>query len=247
MVVTGKVELNPDGSVHSYALDEQEKLPGPVVDLLKHNIESWKFQFAADQKSTVAETVSMRIVAKNVDKTHMTLALTGTQFDDANAPDNYVQSAQRLVPSFPPYSLQAHVTGRVYLLVKVGRDGKVEEVSAEQVNLRQNFARTNMATYRKDLADAAIKAARHWTFSTPTTGKWVNSPYWLARIPVDFHIRNDNDIHGGESYGSWEIYIPGPRMDVPWLADKSVIADAADTTPDGNIHQLNASPQLASP
>jgi len=33
MLVTGQVELNTDGTVRSYALDKQDKLPAPVVDL----------------------------------------------------------------------------------------------------------------------------------------------------------------------------------------------------------------------
>jgi hypothetical protein len=248
MLVTGQVELNTDGTVRSYALDKQDKLPAPVVDLVKRNVESWKFQFAATPESVVTETMSLRIVAKNTDGKHMALAVTGVQFEDGSAYDDYVHSVDRPQPSYPSYSLHNKISGRVYLLAKVGRDGKVADVAAEQVNLRQSYAQTNMALFRKDLTDAAVKAIRHWTFSTPTKGKWVDSPYWLVRIPVDFHIRNENlDVNDGEQYGSWEIYMPGPRMDVPWLRDKRLIADAADTTPDGTTHQLSASPQLASP
>jgi hypothetical protein len=248
MLVTGKVELNTDGSVHSYTLDKQDKLPAPVIDLAKRNVGSWKFQFASTPDSVITETMSMRIVAKNTDGKHMTLAIAGVQFEDGTGVDDTVHSITRPPPLFPSYSLHNGISGRVYLLVEVGRDGKVANVSAEQVNLRQSYAQTNMAVFRKDLTDAAIKTIRQWTFSTPTKGKWVDSPYWLVRIPVNFHIRNENlDVNDGDDYGSWEIYMPGPRMDVPWLSDKRLIADAADTTPDGTTHQLGASPQLASP
>lgn len=249
MLVTGTVELNTDGSVHGYALDHQEKLPAPVVDLIQRNVPAWKFQFAAAPTSEAKESMSLRIVAKEADDKHTTLSIAGVQFDDVNdQSDEYVHSLKRVSPNYPQMSLRDFVPGRVYLLVRVGRDGKVEDVGVEQVNLRKYIPRANMELYRLDLAKAAIAAVRKWTFSVPTSGKWAQSPYWLARVPFDFYITDENqDTHRGEEYGSWEIYIPGPRLDIPWVTDKRLLAEAADTTPAGSIHQLGAAPQLATP
>jgi hypothetical protein len=249
MLVTGTVELNTDGSVHGYVLDHQEALPAPVVDLIQRNVMSWKFQFSAAPASMVKESMSVRIVAKEADAKHTTLNIAGVQFDDVNdQSDEHVHSLKRVTPSYPHESLSARVPGRVYLLVRVGRDGKVEDLAAEQVNLRRFISGENMEMYRLDLARAAISAVRKWTFSVPTSGKWAQSSSWLVRVPVDFHIVNDDlDSNSGEKYGSWEVYIPGPRANISWVADKRLLAEAADTAPDGTIHQVGAAPQLASP
>ena len=249
MLVTGTVELNADGSVQGYALDHQEKLPAPVVDLIQRNVPSWKFQFSATQTSMVKESMSLRIVAKETDEKHTTLGIAGVQFDDMHGQsDEYAHSLDRVTPIFPQFSLKNGISGRVYLLVRVGREGKVADIAAEQVNLRKYIPQANMDVYRHDLAKAAIAAVRQWTFSVPTSGRWAQSPYWFIRVPVNFHIANENlDLNSGDEYGSWEIYIPGPRQNIPWVTDKRLLAEAADTAPDGTIHQLGASPQLASP
>jgi hypothetical protein len=197
----------------------------------------------------VKESMSLRIVAKETDEKHMKLGISGVQFDDVNAlGDEYAHSLDRVMPTFPQLSLRDRISGRVYLLVRVGRDGKVADIAAEQVNLRKYIPQTNMALYRDDLAKAAIAAVKKWTFSVPTSGKWAQSPYWFVRVPVNFHIANDNlDSNSGEQYGSWEIYMPGPRVDIAWVANKRLLAEAADTTPDGTTHQLGAAPELASP
>lgn len=248
MLVTGTVELNTDGSLHNYTLDHQEKLQAAVVDLIQRNVPAWRFTFSSQPTSMPKESMSLRIVAKNIDQQHTTLSIAGVQLDDAAmAGNDYVHSVEhKPAPVFPSYSLHGGVSGSVYLLVKVGRDGKVADIATEQVNLRKEYEQTNMELYRKDLADAAEKAVRQWTFVTPTTGKWVNEKYWLLRMPVNFHIANtDMDLHSGFDYGTWEVYIPGPRKRVPWLSDQRLIADAPDMTPDGTTHQLDTAPQLA--
>lgn len=248
MLVTGNVELNTDGSVHGYTLDQQDKLPDAVVDLIQRNVPTWRFTFSSPPSSMPKETMSLRVVAKNVDEHHTTLSLTAVQLDDAaGTPSDHVHSIDRKpVPVFPEFSLKDRISGSVYLLVKVGRDGKVMDIATEQVNLRKAFEQTNMERYRKDLADAAEKAVRQWTFAIPTTGQSAQAPFWLLRIPVNFHIANGNyDLNSGYDYGSWEIYIPGPRNSVPWLSDKRLLAEAPDATPAGTIHQLDSAPQLA--
>lgn len=248
MLVTGKMQLSPDGSVHDYSLDHQEKLPDAVVDLIRRNVPNWRFTFSSQPTSLSQELMSLRIVAKIIDEHNTRLTLAGVQLDDVvSSTDDHVHSVDRKPnPVFPAYSLKARVSGKVYLLVKVGRDGKVMDIAAEQVNLRKEFAQTNMELYRKDLADAAEKAVRQWTFAAPTTGKWVQAPYWLIRVPVNFHIANMNlDPNDGDDYGTWEVYVPGPRKSIAWLTDKRLLAEAPDTTPDGRIHQLDTAPQLA--
>lgn len=249
LLVKGTVQLNADGSVHDYVLDHQEKIPSAALDLIQRNVPSWKFQFSATPTSLVKESMSLRIVAKATDEKNMKLSISGVQFDDVNDQrTEYVHSVDRVMPTFPQFSLRDRVSGRVYLLVRVGKDGKVADIAAEQVNLRKYMPQTNMAPYRDDLAKAAIAAVKKWIFSVPTSGRWAQSPYWYVRVPVNFHIANENlDLNSGDDYGSWEVYVPGPRLNIPWVANKRLLAEAADTTPDGTTHQLGAAPELASP
>src|SRR3546814_5319369 len=60
--------------------------------------------------------------------------------------------------------------GVVYLLLKIGRQGTVEDMAVEQVNLTAYASNWKMQRIRLGLAEAAVESARKWTFHTPSTG-----------------------------------------------------------------------------
>jgi hypothetical protein len=217
-----------------------------VVDLIKRNITTWKFQLKGQNTAPFKEDMSLRIVAKDVDAQHMALSLAGAGFSDGDEPeDSSIRWLHRLSPSYPRFSLDHGMSGTVYVLVRIGRDGKVINTGVEQVNLRSYVPdQKEMARFRKDLADAARKVSTHWTFKTPTSGAEAQAPYWDARIPVDFGA--NLTAHSGRSYGSWEIYVRGPQEQIEWRQDAPLV-DAPDTVPDGSIHPLDSGAKLLTP
>ena len=128
-------------------------------------------------------------------------------------------------------AISARVGGTVYVLVRIGRDGTVQEAIAEQVNLDSYGSEAQMKHYRKLLSDSALEAAGHWTYNQPRTGPNVDDPYWTARIPVTFYLVGPW-APSAKHYGQWETYLPGPRQTPPWtgkaLANESPDAMSGD-------------------
>jgi hypothetical protein len=247
MLVRGTVDVLPDGSVANYTLYKAEKLPAPVVDLIKRSVTTWKFELKEARTTPLQEEMSLRIVATDAGDRHVTLHLAGADFSDEDAPeDATIRWAHRVSPSYPKFSLDNHMSGTVYVFARVGRDGKVIDVAVEQVNLRRYVSDpTMMARFRQDLANAAVLVAKHWTFKAPTSGDQVNAPFWDAQIPVNFDV--DALSSSAASYGSWEIYVRGPQERIEWLQDSPFVSETPDAIPDGSIHPLGNGPRLMTP
>jgi hypothetical protein len=241
MLVTGMVTIDPNGSVRDYTLDHSEQLSQSVKDIVKQNVDRWKFQFASTPSTTVVEHMSLRLVAHMIDDQHASIRVVGTSFDDAQIPsDENIGYKARAHFEYPKDALRENAWGVVYVLVRVGRNGSVLDASAEQVNLGTFAPAADMARYRKYLADAAIKGAKQTTFTVPTGGKLAEQPYWLVRFAVTFTPAGQP----GDDYGTWSVYVPGPRMDIPWIERPELAAGSPDTVPDGALHTLGGQPRL---
>ncbi|QNK03071.1 hypothetical protein [Dyella telluris] len=249
LLVQGKAVVNPDGKIASYSLREPDKLPAPVIDLIRQNVTAWTLVFTYAPAAPVEEQMTMRIIATEADDKHTTLRLASASFEETNRPANEsVRSRDRMPPTYPKSVLDAHVSGTVYVLARVGRDGHVLDAAAEQVNLHQYTEQYTQGLYRKALGAAAARAIKQWTFDVPVAGPTAGRDFWYVRIPCRFHLHDSRDpsfdSHTGDTYGSWEIYLRGPRETIPWVQDPSLLAEAPDATPDGGIHQLGAGPSL---
>ena len=247
MLVTGSVEIAPDGSVKGYSIDQSDKLPPPVVQLIQQNMPAWKFQFDSPQAAAVNVKMSLRLLARRVDDTHDSISISAAQFgQDENVPGQSTSYKTRVQPRYPELEVRSNVSGAVYLLLRIGRDGRVEDAAAEQVNLAVYASDRDMKLFRDSLAKAALTAARQWTFNTPTIGKHVADPYWVARVPVNFEITPKGTVKD-VPYGQWQGYVPGPRQLVPWVEKEKLLTGAADAVPDGSLYQLNQGLQLTTP
>lgn len=245
MLLTGTIVVAPDGSVGSYAIDKAEKLPPVVTGVIAKSIPAWKFEpILLNGKPVAAKTkMSLRLVAKPVGDDSYSIGIGGAQFGQ-NVPGESITYKERVRPVYPPQAAQGHVSGTVYLLLSVGREGRVQEAEAEQVNLMVVDSDKGMERWRKVLADSALAAARRWTFNLPTSGEHMNDKYWVARVPVTYSLRpvNEND-----DYGRWQPYVPGPKQPVPWIDDPQLLSGNADALPDGGIYPLNSGLHLTTP
>lgn len=160
MVVTGDLVVATDGHVQGYALDHARDLPAVVTDLIAKNIARWRFEpVLRDGAAVVAcARMSLRIVAKPTRPGRYALRLQGAHFGDAA--DGGIKRLHVVVPEYPHQALDARVSGTVFVALKIGVTGVVEDAAAEQVNLGVVAKERDMKRWRHVLAESALRAAR---------------------------------------------------------------------------------------
>lgn len=183
--------------------------------------------------------MSLRVVAKPLGDNRYEIGIRGADVVQADASENAVhfdERSRRVKPVYPDEALRNGVGGMVYLLLQIGKQGAVENVAAEQVNLYAYGDEKDMARFRDILAKAAIKAAKHWQYVVPAEGANASSAPWLVRVPVSFNVM-DIGIPKPK-YGQWAAYVPGPRMPIPW-SSKEPSYSSVDAIPDGSVSQVD--------
>jgi hypothetical protein len=244
MLVTGTIDIEPDGRVGGHALDQAEQLPPAVVAFIGRNVPEWKFAPVVVDGKPVRARVSMglRIVAKRLDEGHFAIRIRNAGFSEYR-PGDYPTSKNMPPPKFPNAALRGNVSGTVYLVVRIGRSGRVEDVAAEQVNLRVVDSEKGMQNWRDLLAKVAEKGARAWEFNPPTSGAELDKPYWLARVPIEFII---GGMEKAPKYGEWQAYVPGPHQRIPWLGNNDA-SPGPDALLAGGVYPIGLGPQLLTP
>lgn len=254
MVVNGHIVLAPDGSVRSCTLDQQEQLPAPVVSLIKSNSAIWRFQpVLVDGVAVSAEApMHLRVVATPTgDGKTFNLRIAGATFSNSKA-DKGLGYKDRTPPHYPQEAIQARVSGTVFLLVRVQRDGTAGDVAAEQVNLDVADNESGMRRWRWLLASSSVEAARHWTFTVPDAVHAQGDGSFVVRVPVVYHLHKMGEPEAKRpEAGAWQAYIPGPKESIPWMdeyrrthQDESMSVDAL---PDGSLYLVGSGLHLTTP
>lgn len=249
MLLTGSVEVTPDGTVRSYAIDRSDRVPEEVRALVEKASRVWKFEpVLQDGKPVNAKaSMSLRVMAEAVDSTHTRISIAGAQFGKESAvPGDSISYKDRPRHFYPLSAVDARVSGTAYLLLRIGRQGEVDDAVAQQVNLDWSGDVRNQSRWRKVLGDAALHAARRWTFHTPTTGKHVQDDYWVARVPVVFGLRQAGAPQV-DDYGQWHAYLPGPIQPVMWPDKDKMFSGAPDAIAGDGLFQLDQGLHLATP
>lgn len=248
LLVKGSITIARDGSVLAHTLDSTEALGDELTKFVDASIDKWHFQpISVDGQVVIAKVpMSLRLIAKATDDGNTSVVIASTHFGsskDAPASDDVARNGKLAPPRYPQDALRKGGKGTVYLIAQVGRDGAVVNVDAEQVNLRVVGSEAEMATMRKQFTDAAVRAARRWTFKPPTTGVLANRDSWLVRIPVAFVFADERAKQ--PKPGQWESYVPGPRnKDMAWAQQELQIAGAPDALSEGGIYPLRQGAKL---
>lgn len=249
MTLTGRIDIGSAGQVTGFELDHADKVPDELAAFVQRQVQSWRFQPVLENGTSVATQtpVTLRLVSQpNSDGTGDNVRVAGASFAKYDREDtSRVVSKEMRSPAYPRNLAAMGAKGDVLLLLKVGRDGTVDDVFAEQVNLRVVGKENQMRQVRDTFARASVSAARSWTFRPPTTGKLRDAESWNVRIPVRYTLGE----HGHARYGTWEAYVPGPRERAPWRTSQ-VGADAApDLLAEGGIYMadLDDGPRLLTP
>lgn len=247
MTLTGKIDIGTDGHVTGFQLDHADELSADLAAFVQHQVQAWEFQPIVDNGTAVATQtpVTLRLLSQpGPGGAGDTVRVAGASFSKYD-PENTsrVTSSELRLPAYPRNLAAMRAKGEVLLLVKVGRDGTVDDVVAEQVNLRVVGKENQMRQVRNEFARASVSAARSWTFRPPTTGRLKDAESWTVRIPVRYMMGERTP------YGTWEAYIPGPRERAPWRTSQAGEDAAPDLLTAGGIYMadLDDGPRLLTP
>jgi len=217
MLVTGTIDIDASGNVTSYRIEQADALPKAMLDVVDGRVRGWRFEpVVVDGKARPARApMQLRLVTKQEGDRYL-LRIAGASFSTYDKNDTEsprLRGGKLSPPKYPELAYFNNVSGTVYLVARVGRDGSVEEAIAEQVNLRAVGTEKEMAQFRYLLGEETRRVAlRHWKFNFPTTGPDADAPFVSVRVPVDFVFHGQQQ----EAPGKWIAYVPGPRQEVPW-------------------------------
>lgn len=228
LLVKGEVETDVEGGVSSITVDRPGKFPAGLVDYVKQQVSLWKFEpvQVAGAPVRARSSMSLLVVARKLANEGVSIGIRNASFGKQEfEPGEVVSALSRPPPAYPPAMLAKGVAGTVYVVLKVGRDGTVQDAAVEKVNLRVLDKEHVMASWRAALSEAALDATRAWTFAIPTKGKYAGDASWSMWAPVNFELVNGkgepvdargNPVAGG--YGQWKAYVRGPSQPISWLA-----------------------------
>lgn len=251
MLVSGQVDIEPDGSVSSITLDREDKLPSGVVSLVQRSALQWQFEPLQEGGAavTVRAPMNVRVVARQLDDGDYEVSLRGASFARYDGKDkSTVGKVKMRPPSYPEPAWKAGASGVAYLLLKVEKDGSVGDVIAEQVNLQFIANEGEMNRFRQLFARNALAAARNWTFRVPEQGEAASQPYWIVRVPVHYSLRNPKQADPEGTYGRWASYVPGPRQQASWASDGERAGFSPDALGEDGVYMANdRGPRLLTP
>lgn len=249
MLVSGTMDINPDGSVRSYTMDHAEKIPPIVLTLIKQSAPTWRFLVNTKHNVIAQAKMSLRVEAEPVEDGKMAFSIEGVDFNEWSGPAS-AQLKERYMPPplYPQSAIMEHVSATVYMILQIGRDGHVMELAPEQVNFTSPVSRMRAGYMERAFIATTTAGMRRWTFDVPTTGPDAGEPYWYACVPATFTISAEGTSRPTAAYGSWQPYLPGPHLALPsWMQSQTGLASAPDAIPDGGITQLHSALHLAAP
>lgn len=211
MLVTGTIDIDQTGSVTAYQIQQAEALSKGLLDFVDRSVRGWRFEpvLVDGQAKPARAPMQLRLVLKQ-DGENYQARISGATF--GRLQEGSLARGKLRPPRYPEEAVYKGAGGTVYLVLRVGRDGSVRDVVAEQVNLRVLDNARAMESYREMLSRAAVTTARTWMFNFPTHGEDADAQFISLRVPVDF-IAPDMPQ---EKVGEWYAYVPGPRQPVPW-------------------------------
>jgi len=211
MLVTGTIDIDQTGSVTAYQIQKTEALSKGLLDFVDRSVRGWRFEpvLVDGQAKPARAPMQLRLVLKQ-DGENYQARISGARF--GRLQEESLARGKLRPPPYPEEAVYKGAGGTVYLVLRVGRDGAVQDVVAEQVNLRVLDNARAMESYREMLSRAAVTTARKWMFNFPTQGENADAQFISLRVPVDF-VAPDMPQ---EKVGEWYAYVPGPRQPVPW-------------------------------
>lgn len=226
LLVRGTIDLDASGQVVGVDYKYRDKLPVGVIALVDQAAKHWRFEpidLGPDARVGRAQ-MTVRVVAKKAENGDYQIWLKGAQFGKDVTPEpvrrKWTATSTVVPPKYPAQALRAGVQGTVYVLARIGPDGRVQDAIAQQINLRYVDSENVMNRARSLLGNASVDAAKASTFSLPADFK-PTDPHWVVRIPYEYMI---DTVPTHET--QWVGYVPGPTLPNPWSSDTEDLANA---------------------
>jgi len=213
MLVTGEIQVDAQGVVERYTLDKSGKLTAKLREFIDAHVRQWRFEpvLADGKPAAMRNRVGLQIVLTPQDDGNFRIELRGASFYALKDEGYDLEPMDQKPPKYPSNAAREDVQAVVYLMLRVGPDGRVQDAMAEQVNLKTVVPPKTMERWRGVFARNAVEQARTWSFKVPTRGEEAaGGGPWDLRVPVDYILGD------GDGYGTWVAYLPGPRQPVPW-------------------------------
>lgn len=247
LLVRGHADIDREGRITAHALEQPDQLPGYVVDLVADSMPQLRFEpVLVDGMPVLARAkMTLRVVAQR-DGDNMRLGFRSMHFGEEHTAlpeEERVTHIRMDPPRYPTAAVRVGGQGTVYLLVKVGRDGLVEEVVVEQTNLATIGTARQMDLLRNQLEQSSLTAARTWRFAPPTTGEDADRDFWALRVPVQYSL----DDKRKPRYGQWVAYHPGERIVRPDWAPEESPGFNPDLLAAGTAHSADSKFRLLNP
>ncbi|MEH6417480.1 hypothetical protein [Pseudomonas sp. CGJS7] len=242
MVVRGHARLNPDGDIQSIAIEREQKVPAPVVALIRDSVTQWRIEpTQQDGEATTGPLkLTARVVGRMQDDRNVALKLKSVHFGEDRT-DVAPKPGTMRKPSYPAALAGTNAAGTAYVLARLNANGEVDEAMVEQVNLNVVASEKRMQEIRDAFAASAVGAIKKWKFIVSEQYRAADASPVTVRIPVGYETPQLR-LPG---YGQWEAYLPGPRARAPWLSQDARSADA-DVVADGDFQVVGKEPRLLS-
>lgn len=225
--VDGQIVIDTEGQLVDYQIETA--MTDRLRDLLQQRVRTWKFQPVLVGGKPVRAKTQMRVtlVAQQkgedykVDVDNVTFpgaakdAVVPDAVADAESPVHIAKKSMT-APGYPMGLAQAGVQGIVLLYLRIGADGRVQDVVAVQSSLLDVRGRESvLADAVKMLEDNTVKQARRWRFDVKVSDAAKAGPeHFTAAVPVAYVM------FGGQKAkpGMWRTEVRGPRKEPAWLA-----------------------------
>jgi hypothetical protein len=215
MAVSGELVVGPDGKAMGYTLDQPDKLPSAVVELIARTVPNWRFATVSKDGKPVAARarMSLGVIADPVGDGAFALRVAGVTFgsdDDKDVP----QPLKTLHVTWPHEAVERGVSSVTYLLLELDPGGKVAKAAVERVDLRATGSEHDMTLVRAVFARAALHSAQRWAFALPRRPGNAQAPM-LVRVVVHYSMIGEGRPRE-PGYGQWRSYVPGPVQPIDW-------------------------------
>ena len=151
MVLSGHIEVTPEGAVSSLVLDQKAMVAPGIASFVEGTIGGWRFEptLRAGQAVATRAPLRVRLRGKAAADGGYEISMTSVDFSeyDPEATDS-VTPLHMTPPRYPEAAYRNGGQGEVLLLVKVARDGTVADVAAEQVNMAVVASERTLAKMR---------------------------------------------------------------------------------------------------
>lgn len=224
----GTIEVGPDGAVQDYSLETE--LDPDVAALVDRTVRGWRFEPVLVDGQPVIAVTRMRLELEALPRGD-DYALRVADVSLGSPDPGHIPP-----PAYPRSARDEGLGAKVTMLLKVGADGRVQDVHVEQVSLDKRMGRRS-ELYRQRFADSTRETALGWSYDM---GELIDGEPVAARfrVSVEFGGRR------GDGWSERQAYIPGPYHPSPWGDQRQ--GDARDEMPaQGEMQALDTRVKLS--